>query len=54
VWLNAIEENRETKTEYVEIEFIKYAQSDQVKSVQESSVSYASAVARRVSDKLRN
>ncbi len=56
VWLHAIKENKETEKEYVEIAFVKYAQSNQVTSMHDSSVSYASAVARRtvVLPKLRN
>jgi len=48
VWLYAIKENKKTKTECLEIEFVKYDQSSQVKSIHDSSVSYASAVARRL------
>ena len=48
MWLYAIQENKETKTECLEIEFVKYDQSSQVRNIHESSVSYASAVARRL------
>jgi len=38
VWLYAIKENKETKTECLEIEFVKYYQSSQVKNIHDSSV----------------
>ncbi|KAL3902326.1 MAG: hypothetical protein SGARI_005893 [Bacillariaceae sp.] len=45
VWLNGVvtSSNKET----LEIEFVKYAQSSPAKTLQDSSVSYASAVARK-------
>jgi AmmeMemoRadiSam system protein B len=45
VWLNAVHCNKEKVS--LEIEFVKYDQSSQVRSMGESSVSYASAIARR-------
>jgi len=47
VWLNATKVNKENGTENVEIKFVQYAQSSQVKSTRDSSVSYASAIARK-------
>mmetsp|Transcript_14604 Transcript_14604/g.22531 ORF Transcript_14604/g.22531 Transcript_14604/m.22531 type:complete len:329 (-) Transcript_14604:1959-2945(-) len=47
VWLHAVSQNRESGTEKLSIKFVRYAQSSQVKSMRESSVSYASAVATR-------
>jgi AmmeMemoRadiSam system protein B len=46
VWLNAVHANN-PNTEVLEIQFVKYAQSSQVQSMRESSVSYASATARQ-------
>uniref|UniRef100_A0A7S2XRP3 Protein MEMO1 n=1 Tax=Attheya septentrionalis TaxID=420275 RepID=A0A7S2XRP3_9STRA len=46
VWLHAVKVNKEVGREKVEISFVRYAQSSQVKSKRDSSVSYASAVAR--------
>jgi AmmeMemoRadiSam system protein B len=46
VWLNAVHCHKE-KAPPLEIEFVKYDQSSQVRSMRESSVSYASAIARR-------
>uniref|UniRef100_A0A7S1YYW4 Protein MEMO1 n=1 Tax=Trieres chinensis TaxID=1514140 RepID=A0A7S1YYW4_TRICV len=46
VWLNAITTNRESETECLDVKFVRYAQSGRVKSFNDSSVSYASAVAR--------
>jgi AmmeMemoRadiSam system protein B len=45
VWLHGVTYNKDK--EVLEIEFVKYAQSSRAKSLQDSSVSYASAVARR-------
>jgi AmmeMemoRadiSam system protein B len=45
VWLNAVHHNSQGK-DVLDISFVKYAQSSQVQSMRESSVSYASAVAR--------
>ena len=46
VWLNCVVTNRENGVEELDVRFIRYAQSSQVKSSNDSSVSYASAVAR--------
>jgi AmmeMemoRadiSam system protein B len=46
VWLNAVHANN-PKREVLDIEFVKYDQSSQVRSMRESSVSYGSATARR-------
>ncbi|KAG7340385.1 radical SAM enzyme [Nitzschia inconspicua] len=47
VWLHAIQHNSQTMgRETLTVEFVKYDQSSSVTSMQESSVSYASAVAR--------
>jgi len=46
VWLNAVHFNN-PDVESLEIAFIRYAQSSAVRSMRESSVSYASATARR-------
>jgi len=46
VWLQAIKENKLQGNQKLDIEFVRYAQSSQVKARNESSVSYASAVAR--------
>lgn len=46
VWLNAVHTNNPAR-ETLEISFVKYAQSSQVRSMRESSVSYASATARQ-------
>lgn len=48
VYLSALKENKESGVEQVQIHFVKYAQSSQVKYDHESSVSYASAVIRKV------
>jgi AmmeMemoRadiSam system protein B len=45
VWLHAVQHNSQGK-EVLDISFVKYAQSSQAQSMRESSVSYASAVAR--------
>jgi AmmeMemoRadiSam system protein B len=45
VWLHGVTYNKDK--EVLEIEFVKYTQSSRAKSLQDSSVSYASAVARR-------
>jgi AmmeMemoRadiSam system protein B len=49
VWLQAVKHNKETNVESLDVKFVRYAQSSQVRSKSDSSVSYASAVARRVS-----
>eukprot|EP00544_Gedaniella_sp_CCMP2646_P002050 CAMPEP_0202508126 /NCGR_PEP_ID=MMETSP1361-20130828/52086_1 /ASSEMBLY_ACC=CAM_ASM_000849 /TAXON_ID=210615 /ORGANISM="Staurosira complex sp., Strain CCMP2646" /LENGTH=325 /DNA_ID=CAMNT_0049142287 /DNA_START=14 /DNA_END=991 /DNA_ORIENTATION=+ len=46
VWLQAVKHNNETGVERLDIKFLTYAQSSQVKNKNDSSVSYASAVAR--------
>jgi hypothetical protein len=46
VWLNAVHANNPA-VESLDISFIKYAQSSAVRSMRESSVSYASATGRR-------
>lgn len=46
VWLNAIHANDNAKREVLDIQFVSYAQSSQVRSMRDSSVSYASATAR--------
>jgi len=46
VWLHALAASREAGTEAVDVRFVRYAQSGKVRSMDESSVSYASAVAR--------
>ncbi len=48
VWLHAVHYNNPS-VETLDIEFVKYAQSSQVRSMRESSVSYASATARQKS-----
>ncbi len=48
VYLNALEKGKESGLEEVNLEFVRYAQSSRVKSVRESCVSYASAVARKI------
>uniref|UniRef100_A0A7S4HWQ8 Protein MEMO1 n=2 Tax=Odontella aurita TaxID=265563 RepID=A0A7S4HWQ8_9STRA len=46
VWLHALAANREAGRETTDVRFVRYAQSGRVKNMDESSVSYASAVAR--------
>lgn len=48
VYLHALQESKSNGLENVEISFVKYAQSSQVKHPEESSVSYASAVIREI------
>lgn len=48
VYLSALKENATAGKEEVDVMFVKYAQSSQVRSKHESSVSYASAVIRRI------
>jgi predicted class III extradiol MEMO1 family dioxygenase len=48
VYLNALHKQKESRCEEVVLQFVKYAQSSRVRSVSESSVSYASAVARKI------
>jgi MEMO1 family protein len=45
VWLNAISQNKQSGSEALDVTFIRYAQSSKVQSIQDSSVSYASAIA---------
>lgn len=45
VWLHAIRTNREAAVETLNVKFVRYAQSSSVRSMSDSSVSYASAVA---------
>lgn len=47
VWLQAVKHNK-AHVESLDINFVRYAQSSQVRHKSDSSVSYASAVARRV------
>ena len=47
VWLNAIHCNKAEKDEHLNVSFVRYAQSSSVRSMRDSSVSYASAVARQ-------
>jgi len=47
IYLNAIKTNKDSGLECLNLKFVKYAQSSQVRSSHESSVSYASAVARK-------
>lgn len=46
VWLNAVKANREKGLETLHVQFVRYAQSSNIRSESESSVSYASGVAR--------
>lgn len=46
VWLNAVQSNREAERESLDIKFVMYNQSSKVEKKRDSSVSYASAVAR--------
>lgn len=48
VWLNAVVTNSENGTEQLDVRFVRYAQSNRARSANDSSVSYASAVARLV------
>jgi len=48
VYLNAIDANKQKGVEQLNLKFVKYAQSGQVRSRQDSSVSYASAIARKL------
>jgi MEMO1 family protein len=48
VWLHATRHNQTLGNEELQVKFIRYEQSSQVKSMQDSSVSYASALARKV------
>ena len=47
VWLHAIHHNQNLGKEKLKVKFIRYAQSSEVKAMHESSVSYASALARK-------
>ena len=46
VWLHAIAANSKSNAEILDVKFVRYAQSSRVNDHSESSVSYASAVAR--------
>lgn len=46
VWLNAVRHNKEQRVQTLDIQFVRYAQSSQIYNESESSVSYASGVAR--------
>ena len=48
VWLNSVVANKEIGKETLDVCFVKYAQSGKAVSKKDFSVSYASAVARRV------
>jgi AmmeMemoRadiSam system protein B len=48
VWMHAIRHNKDMGVEELEVKFVRYAQSSKVTSMYDSSVSYASAVARKV------
>ena len=48
VWMHAILENKSNGSEILNVNFVRYAQSSQVRSTRESSVSYASCVARKL------
>jgi len=45
VWLHSVQTNRDTQREVLDVKFVRYQQSSKAKSMQDSSVSYASAVA---------
>jgi AmmeMemoRadiSam system protein B len=47
VWLQAVKRNKDTGVECLDVKFVRYAQSSQARSKTDSSVSYASAVARQ-------
>jgi AmmeMemoRadiSam system protein B len=48
VWLNSVVYNKEEGRETLDVRFVKYAQSGKAVSKKDFSVSYASAVARRI------
>jgi len=48
VWLNSVLTNKENGMEQLDVKFVRYAQSSKVRDMRESSVSYASGVARFV------
>jgi len=48
VYLNAIDTNAQEGIEQLDLRFVKYAQSSQVRSRRDSSVSYASAISRKL------
>lgn len=50
VWLNALVANSENGAEDLDVRFVRYAQSSRARSENDSSVSYASAVARSATD----
>ena len=47
VWLHAVKHNDDNGVKTLDIKFVRYAQSSQAHSVHDSSVSYASAMARQ-------
>jgi AmmeMemoRadiSam system protein B len=46
VWLHAVKSNRAANVETLDVKFVRYAQSSSARTMEDSSVSYASAVAR--------
>ena len=48
VYMNAMKENQKAGVESLGVQFVKYAQSSQVRSKVEGSVSCASVVSRKV------
>ena len=50
VWLHAISQNKESNVETLDVKFVRYAQSSEVRSMNDSSVSYASAIATRIAN----
>ena len=48
VWMHAMLANKTNGLEKLDVQFVRYAQSSQVRSLRESSVSYASCVARQL------
>lgn len=50
VWLHAISQNKESNVETLDVKFVRYAQSSEVRSMNDSSVSYASAIATRITN----
>jgi predicted class III extradiol MEMO1 family dioxygenase len=50
VWLNSVVTNKESCKEILDVRFVKYAQSNKAVSTGDFSVSYASAVARLLSN----
>jgi MEMO1 family protein len=50
VWLHAISQNKESNVETLDVKFVRYAQSSEVRSMNDSSVSYASAIAMQLNN----